>query len=54
MSEIDRAKRVADLLKHVKEENPDMLAEELRVQEGMIYLVVENPNASKAENKEAL
>jgi hypothetical protein len=32
MTEIEKAKRVAELLKQVKEENPDLSAEELRVQ----------------------
>jgi hypothetical protein len=49
MTEIEKAKRVAELLKQVKEEDPDLSAEELRVQEEMIYLAVEHPNASKAE-----
>jgi hypothetical protein len=36
MTEVEKAKRVAELLKKVKEENPDLSAEELRVQQEMI------------------
>jgi hypothetical protein len=49
MTEIEKAKRVAELLKQVKEENPDLSAQELSVQEEMTYLAVEHPNASKAK-----
>jgi hypothetical protein len=49
MTEIEKAKLVAELLKQVKEENPDLSAEEIRLQEEMICLAVQHPNASKAK-----